>query len=336
MFNMPLSDLAASLRLQDQARTTRAMLDTAAQEFTTGQRADVRAATGGDLAPVFALDRSLSRLDLIQQDLSLASGRAQTAQSALGALNAHVGSLGLDLLGALERQDPLSRDTQIAEAPGLMERLVATLNTEFAGRSLFSGASEDAAAIAPAETILQEVRALVSAATDAASAISAIDTYFDTPGGGFETTIYTGSTLNAAGVDLGNGSRIDYLPRADASAFRSMLKSVAMIAVAEESDFAADANEHMTFLTISAQNLHSATGEVTSLRAELGIAEEGLTRASDAAEAERTAVSISRNNILGVDPYEAASRLRELETQMESLYVLTARLSNLSLTNYIR
>jgi flagellar hook-associated protein 3 FlgL len=36
------------------------------------------------------------------------------------------------------------------------------------------------------------------------------------------------------------------------------------------------------------------------------------------------------------DQYEAASELKQLETGLEAAYTLTARLSNLSLLNYMR
>ena len=36
-----------------------------------------------------------------------------------------------------------------------------------------------------------------------------------------------------------------------------------------------------------------------------------------------------------VDPYEAATRLQLLETQLQSSYVLTSRLANMTLLNYL-
>ena len=51
--------------------------------------------------------------------------------------------------------------------------------------------------------------------------------------------------------------------------------------------------------------------------------------------AEISALQIARSEIVRVDPYEAATELQAVETQLESLYAITARLSRLSLVDYL-
>ena len=73
------------------------------------------------------------------------------------------------------------------------------------------------------------------------------------------------------------------------------------------------------------------------LRASLGEtqarAEAALTRMAS----EAGALELARSGLLSVNPYEAATALREAESGLETLYaVLTARLSRLSLTEYLR
>ncbi len=333
MISLPLSDLASTLRLQDQNRTLRAALETAGQEMTTGQVADVRKATAGDLAPVFAIDAAMQRLEVRGQALAIAASRADAAQFALGTVQDAAGDLALDLSAAISRWDPVSTNSLQAEAASVLETVVNALNTSFGGRSLMAGAAQDGPALASATQIIDAVTALVAAAPDADTARAAVNAYFDTPGGGFETDIYQGSQTNAAGVEIDDAARLDYLPRADASALRDMMKGLAMIAAAPAASDTADRSE---LIGEGAQVLMASGEEVTRLRAALGSAQEMISDASDAAEAERSALGRSRNDLVGVDQYEAASRFAALDGQLQSLYTVTARLSGLSLMSFLR
>jgi flagellar hook-associated protein 3 FlgL len=50
---------------------------------------------------------------------------------------------------------------------------------------------------------------------------------------------------------------------------------------------------------------------------------------------EISAIEIARSSILSVDPYDSATKLQSMQTQLELLYAMTAKLSKLSLVNYI-
>ena len=52
--------------------------------------------------------------------------------------------------------------------------------------------------------------------------------------------------------------------------------------------------------------------------------------------AEETSLGILRSDIGSVDPYEAGTRLEAIQSQLESLYLVTARVSRLSLAEYLR
>ncbi|MSU92322.1 hypothetical protein GE300_22600 [Rhodobacteraceae bacterium 2CG4] len=332
MLSLPLSDLAATLRLQDQNRSVRAALDAAGKELATGQLADVRTATRGDLAPIFGIDAALQRIEVRGQGLAMAAARADAAQLALGTAQEAAGNLALDLSAAVSRGDPVSTSALQAGAAGVLETVVNLLNSSFGGRSLFSGAAQDGPALAPSQQLLDEISALVAAAPDAAAARSAIDGYF-APGGGFETGIYLGATTDAAAVELGDGARLDYLPRADDTALRDLLRGLATIAAAPEAASAADRAE---LIGDGAQVLLAAGDGATRMRAALGSAQQRIADAADAAEAESNALGRSRNDLVGVDQYEAATRFAALEGQLQSLYTVTARLSGLTLTNFLR
>ena len=51
--------------------------------------------------------------------------------------------------------------------------------------------------------------------------------------------------------------------------------------------------------------------------------------------AEASALQIARNGLVAADPYDTATAIQAVQTQIETLYTLTARLSRLSLTDYL-
>ena len=51
---------------------------------------------------------------------------------------------------------------------------------------------------------------------------------------------------------------------------------------------------------------------------------------------ESSALQIARSEMVAVDAYDAATRLTDAETRLQTLYAVTARLSSLSLTDYLR
>ena len=83
------------------------------------------------------------------------------------------------------------------------------------------------------------------------------------------------------------------------------------------------------------QLLSTEEGRIT-LSARIGTAEAQIETARTRNAAEETALGILRSGIGSVDPYEAATRLETVRAQLESLYLVTARVSRLSLTEYLR
>ena len=65
-------------------------------------------------------------------------------------------------------------------------------------------------------------------------------------------------------------------------------------------------------------------------------AEQKIAEATSRNSAELLALRIARSDILGVDPFEATSALTDAQNKLEALYSVTARLSRLSLVDFLR
>ncbi|MEO1292335.1 MAG: hypothetical protein AAFV62_05815 [Pseudomonadota bacterium] len=335
MIAQTLPDLAASLRLQEQASLLRAQLEAAGQEMVTGLVADVRSHTGGDLAPVFGLDARLADLEVREQGLALAAARADATQVSLLTLEDAVSGIALDLSSAVSSGDQLAVGILQQKASGNLITAMDALNVSFGGKTLFSGAAENGPALASADTLLTAISAIVAVAPDAATAEAQIDAYFDTAGGSFETDIYLGSTTDAAGAPVDEDRRLGYLTRADAPEIRENLKGLAMIAVADDAAFAGDPVEWDAFLGSASSKLLAANESLTGLRATVGVGQADIELARDAGEAEASAIIQTRNELIGADQFEAAAEFADLEASLQALFTVTARVSTLRLTNFL-
>lgn len=335
--NIGVPDLLASDRLaRDMAQVNR-NLERVSREVSTGLRDDPVAASGGDPSRLYAIDRKLSAIDTRLTNLQLGAVRGEVIQSSLQRVQDLVGEVGVELAAAAERRDIAAADRYAEAARSAFESVVNTLNSSFADRSLFSGAATDGPALADGDVILAEVAARVAAAPDAATAMTAIDDYFFNDPTGFETTGYLGSTSDAPATEIADGERVSLATRADDNAIRGALAALAAAVVgAERAAPALSEFERLELLGAAAGAGIAARDGVINLRATIGVAEERIETAQVRTEAEKTVLELSRNRFVLRDQFEAAAEFTALETQLQSIFTITSRLSSLSLTGFLR
>ena len=78
----------------------------------------------------------------------------------------------------------------------------------------------------------------------------------------------------------------------------------------------------------------SATARA-ELTARLGTAEAGISDAALRNDSERSALEAARLGLLSVDPYETAAKMQQTQSQLQTLYSITARMQRLSLVDYL-
>jgi flagellar hook-associated protein 3 FlgL len=331
-----VSDLARLQTMQRQAFTTRASLDRAGLEMTTGKKASPFEAAGGDLTRLFGLERALERNAVFSDTLSLAEMRLEITQEAFGRVLGPVQTLATDLLSSAGLGDLSAGRIHADAARRAFSGVFAVLNTRVAGQALFAGTATDRDAVAPSETVLAELDALAAGAATASDAITAIEEYFARPAGGFYVTGYLGSTTDLNPVEVGDGQRLDAAVRADADEIVSMLRAHALGAVVAGGAFAGDRDSQLQILRASGERMLQAKDDVLALRARVGASQNAVEQARAGRTAEREALELARAKIVAVDPLEAASTYQTLQVQLESVYMVTSRLSTLRFSNYMR
>lgn len=336
MISNSTSDLGSNMRLSTRGIELRSALDKASMEVATGQKSDLAAATQGAVDTIFAIDKRLGNLDVFTNSIDISNARSSIAQNSLDQVDQALGEISVDVLAALERDDLRSARIFTQQSSVLLNSVVGALNIQIGGQSLFAGAAFDSPALAPAEQIMSDVQAIFAAAPDVTTAKNDLNTYFNDPLGGFATSTYQGSTVDAPKLSIGDGVDLNPFLRADNQALRDAVRIVATSAAIAEGAFAGDEDAQKAILTAVSQDSIVTRDEITYLRQDLGHAQSVIADTAADNAAERSALEMVRNDLTTVDPYKAATRVTELQTQLESLYLLTARLSGLSLANYLR
>lgn len=331
-----VSNLASHLQMLRTNGQSKQALNIAGQEVATGRKSDLVKATGGEFGPLFAIDRTLSQLDMRAQTIKDASAKAAASQLNMENIQNVLSNYGADLLSAVGIDSQPQAFSIANSARGALDRMVSSLNAQYGGQSLFAGAAVDGPAVIDAATMYADITALTMAAPDSVSAIAAVDYYFFDPGGGFATSGFTGSALNAPGAEIADGEIVDYSIRGDDLSVRQALRNVALAAVAANGDHGGSNFDGMNMLKEAALGAISTQDGLIDLREGLGHVEEQIDTASARNSAESTTFEINRNAIVAADPYEAATRFQALQGQMESIYTITSRLSSMRLQNYLR
>ncbi|MCX7646873.1 MAG: flagellin [Rhodobacteraceae bacterium] len=330
-----LGDLSTTFLLSRQTATLKAEVARRSTELSTGRVADVSQALRGDFRALGAVEARLGTAAAEQLAIAEAGGLAAAAQQALGEVQDEAGRMASAMLELPFAPTAAALTRAGNEARAAFEAAVAALNIRHADRSVFAGTAADAPALASAEAMLADIEAAVAGETTPAGVAAAVAAWFLDPGGGFETLGYTGAGAMAP-LALGAGETAAFPVTAADPALREALAGLALGALLAGPTLAGDTEARVALGRAAAERALSAQSPLTELRARVGATEARIARAEARAGAERSALEIARSELVAADPYEAATRLETARTQLETLFALTARVSRLSLMDYLR
>ncbi|MBT9385812.1 flagellar biosynthesis protein FlgL [Pseudooceanicola sp. CBS1P-1] len=330
-----IGDLAQSFMLRQQSTDLKTRMNQLVQEFSSGRTADVSRHLSGSYAYLADVERSLSLLQGYDTAASEALTFTDAMQAALENFQTVATGLGLDALSAGNGRLPEAIRNISLSAGGEFSLLVNTMNSQVGGRALFSGVDTDTPPLVSGEEILDELRTVLSGTSTVADVQTALDAWFDTSGGGFETFAYQGATTSLVPFQLGEGESVDLDLRADDTGVRTLLKYAAMAALAADATLGFDTDTQVELMLTAGEGLSFEQTRLVEIRANLGYAQNRAEDSRTRISAERTSYEIARTELLSVDPYEAATRLEDVQFQLEALYSVTVKLSRLSLTNYL-
>lgn len=343
MTMLTLGDLATSFQQRIQSARLRNDLSRLTDELSTGRTSDLRKATGGHLGALASLDHRIAALDshaVAAKEAGIFAGALQTTlgaiQDATTGLEPTLARLASGALMAGGSGQAAWITAAADEMHTQFGAVLSTLNTHVAGRTLLGGSATSGPALADAETMLADLAVAVSGQTTAAGVEATVDAWFDLPGGGFETVGYLGSDNALSPFRIGQHETVDLGISAADQGFRDLLKGYAMAALVSDGALGGDNSEKAALLRTAGERMLTANDTLSNLRARVGSAEAAIDAAQARGASESSALQMARNGIVAADPFETAVGLEATQLQLEALYAVTARLSRLNLTEFLR
>lgn len=333
MTGLSIGDLAQSFTLRHHTARVKAELIRLGTEVTTGQSADLSRRVKGDFTALAGVERALHLLKSHETPLAEAGLFTAGMQTVLGTAQDQGTALAQSLLVAAGTEHPGLLHAAATDARARFETVVAALNTRVGDRAVLAGTAVGASALAPAADMLARLARHVAGQTTAADVAGAVEAWFQGPE--FLALAYRGTGDEALSFPLGPHETLRIEITAAAPGIRQVLAGFAMAALVAEGVLEGAPAQQAALLQRAGEGLLSANDALGRLRADLGGAQARIAGALTRNAAEAAALRLARAEIIGVDPYDAAVALKEAETRLETLYTLTARLSNLKLTDYL-
>jgi flagellar hook-associated protein 3 FlgL len=332
MTRISLGDASMTNILARQGLALRAEVQRASQEVTTGRQVDIGQALRGDYSPLLAIDASLSRLRSYASTTADAANLTAAQQVALTSVASHVSDVSGILLGARDFATAAQVDTLAADMRNRLGGVVGLVNSQVAGRSAFAGTATSSIPLGSAEDMLTALAAAAAGAATAGQVAAVVTTWFSDPAG--YQAFYQGADPLSP-VAIAPGESADLSTTALDPAVRDTLAGFAMAALLDRGVLAGLPEERSLLARRSGETLVSSSDSRIALAARIGTVEAQIEDASTRNAAEATALGILRSETGLVDPYEAATRLENARAQLESLYLVTARVSRLSLVEFL-
>jgi flagellar hook-associated protein 3 FlgL len=115
---------------------------------------------------------------------------------------------------------------------------------------------------------------------------------------------------------------------------RKVMMAAATISAMFDKDLSLGARN--VALDYSLKLLGSSVSDLANEQSFVGITEQRIENANERLSMQSDLFSLTVNDLQGVDPYEASTRVSTLLAQIEVSYTLTSRMQNLSLVRFLR
>lgn len=325
MLNFPQSNLI-SLQFTQKVSELRERTKIVAQEAVTGRQVDVTKHLRGNVGQAMLGQKALDDINTQRGVLSLRASRLDMVQISLSHIHDRTEGLSARMLTAIGNGDTVGRNLVARDAGTALVDVFSALNVRYGDRFLFSGDATASAPMAPAAALLTDIRQIAATATSQADFEAQIDTYFNDPAGGWQTSIYAGTPT---------ASDPDGVTGAD-PALTELISGLAVLAISGSGENIALFEQEPAIIQSGALRVGSGYVALVHLRSDLGVKQEQIGLSLRNLDTEETVLTAVYNELTGRDQYQAASELKLLEASLEASYMLTSRLSGLTLLNYLR
>ena len=342
-----VSSLSVSQAMRYSTMRTSSDLVKAQKELDTGKVFDSGLALGARTAQTVTFARDIERLNGIVDSNGLVSARLTATQEALG----QIAGAAQEFLGVLAASTSGAAAPSVTRDSGraALDALTSIMNTPINGEYIFAGINTDVkplegfAAGTPARTAFDAAflahfgfaqndpaAAGITGAQMDAFVTTALEPQF--LGAGWQA-----NWSNATDQKIVSRIALNETTETSVSGNNEGLRKLAMAAAAISGLF--DGNLGAAGKEALVERALDLVGEaivsIAELQSQTGVVEQRVSAANDRMKMQADLFERSIIETEGVDPYEAASRVKELLSHIETSYALTARIQQLSLLRFL-
>jgi flagellar hook-associated protein 3 FlgL len=346
-----------------------------AVEASTKMYADVGVALGVNTAKSVDFNREIDRIKSIKDSNSVVNLRLEMSQNGLDAMNGAADDLVAKLTALKGSQSADTITVTLQQASSAFSQLMDTGNSLTNGEYLFSGINTDVAPLtdqsAAAMSAMQtNLKAYASGLTDPVTGnpktvadLDATDmknftTMFVEPMF-MQDTLPTGYPVGAPAPT--GGLTYDTTPPAwgnwSSASNQNMTSRISNSEVVTSSTNAnSDGMRYFAMATVMTKALTNqglgtagmsglsdaaidyagrATTGITGQQSQLGLSQERVTKSNAALDAQSSILQGKLIDLTGVDPVEATTIVKNMETQLQTSYTIISKIQQLSLVNYL-
>ncbi|HYH20736.1 MAG TPA: flagellin [Azospirillum sp.] len=362
-----VSTLGLSRRLQNALGELQMDMLRRNDEVASGKHHDVAEALGTRTGRAISLRNLYDQTDEYLKSCTLLQGRLSTMDSAMtNILSAGQDALAYAAIG-LGQPSPTSTSLQV-RARGVLEQVVSMLNASSGNGYLFSGVEVktppmrplhgDGSGLPAPMAIVQDAIAAATGgpaapatAAETAAVVATLNDLFAVRdpalplpaplAHGFEGGMYAGATaLQPGGAATPRltarpegSAEIPYGVQANDPAPRDLMQGLYMLAAVDTSALPLDA--YQPYMQAAVDRISAGLNGLRNATAQLGIQRAQVDETAERHHTQQKILTDQINDLESVDPYEANTRLTQLEAQIEATSNATARIARLRLTNYL-
>ncbi|MGR9419413.1 flagellar hook-associated family protein [Rhizobium leguminosarum] len=320
----------------------------ATMEATTGVYADIGVSLGGNAARSVDFSREVDRIASIKSSNSLVNARMESSQLGLSKMK-DVGDGLVSKLTALQgSHDPGSITVAIQSATSALSTMMDTANTMVNGEYLFSGINTDVQPLTDKTTATSAaiVTQLNTYATGLGKAVSdltgaemstfittTVEPMFSETAWTDPTTGWSQASSQNMTSRISNSEVIESSTNANSEGMRYFALASVMTSALLGQNLSSDAMSTVSKQAISYTT--KATSGFVTQASQLGLSQERVKKSNDALDAQSNIIKNKLVDLQGVDPYEASTLVKTLETQLETAYTIVSKIQQLSLVNYL-
>lgn len=313
-------------------------LDVTVATIASGKVSDIGKALKGSTQQLSIIEADIAMLTQKKKNIGEALAKSQYAYQIVENIGDTLAAANASLAQATLSDMQLAASVHAGDIEQKFKTILGSLNVKFAGTYIFSGQNSLSAPVPDPALILTEIADVAAAAFDANEAILAIENWFDSPDGFLRLVNIDRFDIDALQYDVsGQLIEVDPIPeRVEIDFIADGLKGLSIAALVSQGVFADASEQRRIMLQRSGDYISKSAISLIDEGARVGLRIENLEDQVAQAGATIATLHMTRNEMISADMESASTQVSQIEVRVDIIYNLIARISRLSLSEYLR